>query len=109
MSRALFNVTYEIATPESSEHGEPEEAGFLMQAVGLRVAVQCVRATRTNKVDGIESITCDSAPCVRPAWITVTNGQEFETAAHESRSLHIPELVTASSARRIARLLGAKL
>ena len=105
----LFNVTYEIVTQESAEHGDFEEWGFIAEGVDLRRAVECVHETRTNRVDGVECIECDSSPCDAPRWITVLNGMEYETGAQENRALHIPQGVTASSARRIARLVGARL
>jgi hypothetical protein len=103
----LFNVTYETVTPESAEQGECDDRGFIAENVSLREAVHYVQDTRTNHVDGVEAIECDSSPAVRPRWVTIVNGMEYETGAQESRSLHIPEQVTDATARRIARLLNA--
>ena len=104
-----FNVTYDIVTQESAEQGDVDESGFIAQGVNLRRAVEYVHETRTSRVGGVECIECDSSPCDAPRWITVLNGMEYETGAQESRALHIPQGVTASSARRIARLVGARL
>lgn len=109
MSRVKFAITYEIVTPESAEHGDADERGYIIEDTDLRDAIQLLHRTRTNRVDGVSAIEPDSSPCVRPRWVTLTNGMEFETGAVESRSLHIPDTVTASSARRIARLAGATL
>ena len=106
---AVFNVTYEIVTPESAENGDVDESGFIAENVSLRDAIALVSETRTSRVGGVECIECDSLPCDAPRWITVMNGMEFETGAQESRSLHIPDGVTESTARRIARLMGARL
>ena len=106
---AGFNVTFEIVTPESAENGDAEEIGFIGTGLTLRDAIEAVRDTRTSLVDGVEYILCDSIPCDRPRWITVSNGMEYETGAHESRSLHIPSSVSDASARRIARMLGARI
>ena len=106
---AAFNVTYEIVTPESAENGDVDESGFIAENVSLRDALALVSETRTSRVGGVECSECDSSPCSHPRWITVMNGMEFETGAQESRSLHIPDGVTASTARRIARLMGARL
>jgi hypothetical protein len=106
MYKARFSVTFEIVTQESAEDGE---RGFIEQDATLRDAIEAVNRTRTNRVDGVECIEADSHPCVRPRWITIVNGMEFETGANESRALHIPDTVTASSARRIARLVGARV
>lgn len=104
-----FAVTYEIVTEESASEGEADESGWICERVSLRVALRNVADTRTNEVDGVESIECDESPVVAPRWVTVTNGMEFRTGAHESRSLHIPHGVTAASRRRIARLVGARV
>ena len=104
----LFNVTYEIVTQESAEHGDSDESGFIIQGAGLRDALESVNGTRTTRVDGVLAIeTSESGSGFR--WITICNGMEYETGAHESRSLHIPDNVTPSSRRRIARMLGARV
>ena len=102
----LFNVTYEIITPESAEHGYADESGFVLESAPLREAIDAVHGTRTSRVDGVECIECDSWPAYAPERVLVINGREYETGAQESRSLHIPLSVTPSSARRIARVIG---
>lgn len=109
MSRAHFAVSQEIVTPESAEHGDCESCRIIGDLLPLRDAVDLVRGTRTSGCGGVESIECDSMPAVHPRAVRVVNGLEFETGAQESRTLHISHRVTASSARRIARLLGARL
>jgi hypothetical protein len=106
MSKARFSVTYDIVTPDSAEHGDTDECGHIGQGLTLREAIKELHATRTCRVDGVQAIETDSFPCTAPRWITVTNGMEFETGAHESRALHIPNNVTPASARRIAMLAG---
>jgi hypothetical protein len=103
---ATFNITYEITTEESSQHGDCEERGYVVQGVSLREAIDTVRSTRTNLVDGVECIECDESPVRYPRWVTVTNGMEYETGSCESRSLHMPDHLTAATRRRIARLCG---
>lgn len=105
---AKFSVTYEIVTPESAEYGDAEERGFICKDVDLREAISEVNRTRTNEVDGVTDISCDEFPMRSPRWVTITNGMEYRTGAQESRSLHMPEELTASTRRRIARLLGAR-
>jgi len=96
-----FSVTYEIVTPESAEHGEAEESGFVIEGATLRDAVEAFRETRTAHCDGVVCVErCDR-------WITVRNGMEFQTGAYESRSLHYPDNMTNSSIMRIERLLNA--
>lgn len=103
----LFNVTYEIVTPESAEDGEVEECGFEAENVSLRDALDVVQQTRTNLCDGVEAIEPSDSDVRRARWITVYNGMEFETGARESRSLHIPDSVTGASRVRIARIMRA--
>jgi hypothetical protein len=105
--RAKFNVTYEIVTQESAEHGEADERGYIAENVSFRDAVAELNATRTARVDGQNGIQADCCFPGIPRWVTVTNGMEFETGAYESRTLHIPDHVTPASAMRIARYLGA--
>lgn len=107
MNRNIFNVTYDIVTPESAEDGDTAESGFIAESVTLRDAIQDLHRTRTSRVDGVTGVECDSSHG-GPRCVTITNGTEFETGAVESRAIHIPRTVTAASARRIARLLLPK-
>jgi hypothetical protein len=98
----LFAVTSEIVTEESAADGCLDEAQSQhFGRMGLRDAVNTVRATRTCHVGGVESIDADATR------VQVFNSMEFLTGAHESRTIHIPPNVTRATARRIARLLGA--
>jgi len=56
---ALFDVTYEIITQESAEHGEADEIGYICEAVTLREALESVNETRTCRVDCIQAIEAD--------------------------------------------------
>lgn len=103
-----FCVSYEIVTSESAENGEAEERGVIDEGLTLREAIKEVQRTRTNLVDGIESVSTDSWPVKVVRWITVHNSAEYETGARESRTLHLPDNVTPASSRRIARLLGIR-
>jgi hypothetical protein len=105
---ALFNVTYEIVTPESAADGDADERGFVAENIPLREALQELHATRTSHVSGVEYIECDSWSCKSPRWITVLNDPEYLTGAQESRSLHIPDGVSCASRRRIAKLAGVR-
>ena len=104
---ALFDVTYEIITQASAEHGEADAMGYICEAATLREALERVNETRTCRVDGVHAIEADEYPIVAPSWVTVFNGMEYETGAHENRSLHFPKSLTPATRRRIARLLGA--
>lgn len=102
-----FNVTFEVVTDESAEESDYDESGFISQNVGLRDALDDVSATRTSGCDGVLCIEPSCSDIGQARWITVNNGMEYETGDYESRSLHIPDHVTAASRRRIARLMGA--
>jgi hypothetical protein len=110
MNAHKFAVTYSIVTPESAEDGDAEEYGACdwINPFSLRDALDALHSTRTSKCDGVVAIEPDSAPCDKPRAVTVFNGMEFETGAHESRTLHIPDTVTRASARRIARAAGVR-
>lgn len=99
MSPATFNVYAEIVSPESAEYGEPESRETIGEGLRLRDAIGELFSTRTNQVDGIESIE----DCGR--WFAVSNGQEFLTGCHESRTMHAAGNITASSYRRLWRLI----
>jgi len=103
-----FSVTYDIVTPESAEHGDVAEAGFIGEDLGLREAIDAVRSTRTSRVGGVECVEPSCSTIEDSAWITITNGMEYETGAVESRSLHLRSSVTDASRRRIARLMGVR-
>ena len=105
----LFNVTYEIVTPKSAEHGDAEEIGFICEKVRLAQAIEEVQRTRISRGGGVECIEPSEVPGPDFRWITIFNGMEYETGAYESRSIHIPEQVTLSSRVRIARLLGLEI
>lgn len=99
-----FNVTYERFTTESLAHGDADERGHLAESVSLREAL--------DEINGGEYVEADSSPPIAPRWFTfydVTNGtrEYYETDVRENRSLHLPDDITAASARRIARLVGA--
>jgi len=97
----VFSVSYAIVTPDSAEHGEAESRGFISVSVSLRDAIADLFETRTSMCDGFQSIDAQTH------WIEVVNGMEFETGAYEERSLHIPDNVTESSRKRIAKICGA--
>ena len=105
----LFNVTYEIVTEASAAEGDVDERGFISEGVRLRDAIADVQATRTNQVDGVECVECSDSNPDDARWVTVYNGMEYVTGAHESRSLHLPDNLTSATRRRIARLVGARV
>lgn len=104
-----FDVTYEIITQESAEHGDAEDMGYISEQVTLREALESVNGTRTCRVDCVQAIEASEYPVVSPQWVTIYNGMEYETGAHENRSIHFPKSLTPSTRRRIASLLGVSV
>lgn len=109
MCKARFSVTYELVSDESAQHGDAFERGYAAEGVCLRDALAELHATRSARVDSPLGVALDSHPCTRPRAVYVHNGMEWDTGVFETRALHIPDNVTASSARRIARLAGASI
>lgn len=106
---AKFNVTYEIVTEDSAEHGDAESRGYISENVSLRDALDDVQATRTCHVGGVECTEASSSNIDQARWITVNNSMEYLTGEFESRSLHMPDHLTAATRRRIARLLDIRV
>ena len=95
-----WRVTYEIVTPESSEHGDAEDRGFVDEGCSFRNAVMFVSGHATEPSD---------YPVRYARWFTHYNyNNDFMTGAEESRSIHIPDSVSAASRKRIAKLLGCR-
>jgi len=101
-----YMICYSIITEESAERGDYAESGIIGEPDSLYFALRELFETRTNAVDGMQDISA--------SWhngrltIYVSNGMEFETGEHESRSLHRHN-ITRSSATRIARAAGVTL
>ena len=95
-----FSVCFEIVTQGSAKHGDADERGYISQNVSLREALKDFTSTRTNECDGGDGLECSGD------WFTYYNGMEYLTGAFESRSLHPPRNITASSFNRLSRLLG---
>jgi hypothetical protein len=101
-----FNVYYAI-----TDDGECEETGAVVIAECLRDAIKDLFRTRTNEVGGIHGIEANCDPLPVSGWLefspscTVYNGMEYRTGQYENRSLHPCGRITASSWRRIVRLI----
>lgn len=104
----MFTVTYDIVTEESAAEGETAEAGFIIENTPLRDAIKALFETHSCHCEGIQCIEANESPMRSPNSVTVFNGSNYLTGACESRSLHMPANLTASTRRRIARLVGAR-
>lgn len=101
----LFSVTYEIITPESAEYGDAEDRGWIVQDVCLRDALEEIPEGCHAESDSY------SDPMPAPRWITFYETNEgtadfYESGDTQNLSLHFPDNITPSSAKRLARLLG---
>ena len=89
-----FAVTYDITTHESAEHGDYDEAGYILESCTLREAVEAVGGW-AEQHDG----------CME--WFTnYEYDEDYQTGNRETRYLHLPANATQASRRRISRLLG---
>lgn len=109
-----FHVTYEIVTPESAEHGDMAESGYVTpgewhhelpadcfgpaaaafksdHALTLREAIGLVGCVESS--DGLSFYECDGR-------------DDYRTGHNERRALHCPRNISAASLRRVARLLN---
>jgi hypothetical protein len=111
-----FTVTYEVITPESSEHGDVAERGFVAHD-----GSQCNLGNRSGVLAGRLKDACsmrlrDAVSLINTAalddwhgWIGEADGrQDYRTGAWERRALHPPQDITPSSYGRLVRLLDAR-
>lgn len=93
----LVNVTYDVVTPESAEHGEADESGFVMEnePVSFRDLVAMLRGGEAS-----------SQPAQGSAreWVTHYDWnhgtrRHIEEGAEESRSVHFSRSNPARKAR----------
>ena len=99
-----FNVTFERITDESAEHGDAEERGFIAEDCRLRDALHLAGQSLRGYVEVVEP--SDSSRMAR--WFTWFCGRHWHDGDFTNLSLHIPDSVTASSRKRIAKLIGAR-
>ena len=107
---ARFHVTYEIVTPDSAEHGEAAELGYMTPSCG------------GDPLDIVPPGAADYAMTLREAVALCGTGLEdcgrwfaegysertnYRTGATTSYSLHPPANITAGSYSRLKRLLTA--
>lgn len=103
----VFAVTYEIITEESARDGDSAAHGYVDQNLSLRDAIRIVNETESSHCSQ-ECIESSDSRVESARWFTVYNSMSWIDGECENRSLHIPDSVTPSSRRRIARLLGVR-
>jgi hypothetical protein len=92
-----WNITYEIITDESAEHGEAEECGFEFEDTDFRTAIDFFMNHGGN-------ITASCYPVEGYRWLSSTDPENHGECYNVS--LHPPDQITDSSRMRIARLVG---
>ena len=98
----MFAVTYEIVTPDSAEHGEAEETGYVAPGQWHDNEPTLMTLREAMRL-------CSPAyDCGR--WWTETSEDrcDYRTGAVETRSIHPPRNITESSYKRISRILGCR-
>lgn len=96
---AVFMLTFETITPESAEHGEAADSGVLYEAMSLREAVETMASA--------DYIEANEWPVQCPHWVTgYTTHENYRTGERQNLTLCFPKHLTASTRRRIVRLLG---
>lgn len=112
-----FNVTYEIVTPESAERGDYEDCGFIGNPIfgqdPSKWSVDGICGTPAAKLkEGCAMRLRDALQYVHPqetdgfTFREVGGRQDYRTGASETRALHAPDKITASSLARLNRVLG---
>ena len=97
-----FNVTFETVTPESAEHGDTADSGFVSQDVALREALDDLGF-------GDGGCEANESPVTDPRWVTMyQTNHDYRTGEIENRSLHFPDSMTAASKLRVCRMLGIR-
>ncbi len=104
--RKMFRVTYDIVTPESAEHGDTAENGFVYAGLGAFPLEQCDLPPEMTLRDALQlaSPQEDSG-----SWFSEADGRDdYVTGANETRSIHPPANITAASYGRLRRLFGIR-
>lgn len=106
MTRSRFRVTYDIVTPESAENGDTAENGFVLPGgyhVDVATAIADTEGDYEMDLRTALNYVCPQENSGR--WFTECDGREnYRTGEHETRSLHPPRSITASSYRRLCKL-----
>jgi hypothetical protein len=104
-----FRVTYEIITPESAEHADVAERGFV-EADGFKLDADAV-GRGDCEMSLREAARLVSAGTMEDSgyWFSEADPRRnYQTAAEEFRSLHPPENITAASYARLRRLMTGR-
>jgi hypothetical protein len=107
--RKQFAVTFERWDEAAIEAGDTDDRGYVIENVSLsdamRLGLEYTRPGWSGPCEPSDSRLEHARWLEFQAWNNGTR-EWFETGVQEDRFLHIPDSVTPSSRRRIARLFG---
>jgi len=96
-----FRVTFQIVTFESAADGDIERAGFVLPG-GWHFAAPA--ETDMTLREALE-LCCPQEDC--GSWFCEVDERiDYRSGEHETRALHPPRNITASSYKRLRRLFG---
>jgi hypothetical protein len=107
-----FQITYEVVTPESAEHGDFAEIGFVTPG-GFQHSIEsdgAMDAARNNEFAFDLRSAVRTLGCVENAgrWFVEADGRDnYRDGSNTRYSLHPPQNITPSSYGRLCRLLKA--
>lgn len=110
-----FYVTFDTVTPESAEHGDSADRGFVT-ADDIEVStVDSPVGPAFEPIKAAYALTLREAVklvgCMENSgwWFTEVDGRDdYRTGANTVRAFHFPDNVTRSSYNRLARLLNVR-
>lgn len=109
MNRNQFRITYDIVTHESAEQGDSAEQGYFLPG-GWKVPTADAIADTAGDYgwDLRNALTYLGGVDDCGSWFRECDSDiDYRTGEYRTLSLHPPENITASSYRRLARLLKA--
>lgn len=113
--RNRFCVTYGIVTPESAEHGDESERGFVLASGDYEPLpdLVCGEAAERIKSDCAMPLRCAlhligmlERDGSATAYYEHDARQNYQTGASERRAFHVPDSISESSRRRLERLMA---
>lgn len=108
-----MRITYEIITPESSEHGDAEERGFVEPRFNIHVPIEEVMANPLDWPDeSLEWTLSDADQFLgregmedSGRWFnSIDPCRDYSTGEEKFYSLHPPAGITPASYARLARI-----
>jgi len=114
--RKMFTVTYTTVTPESAGQGDYADYGYVLPSGCTMSCADCQAelgdAWRENWPPVFALMTLQEARRLcdpnedSGRWFSESDGRDnYQTGENETRSLHPPEGITASSYARLRRVL----